>query len=347
MLSRRCIIITESEVFYQCTELTHREGRLMTPAVGDFEFSPVASFPDLLRHCDRGYKGALFALYRNCVKEYTNRRLSYDRDGLNAFQRILSHLERQFGTYMVMGLPWGMMATSLVWDIRGEKLRRRREEKAVGMGVAITSPLLPSWTWAAWEGQVGWGVKVDTYVERPHHWGRPVWAHDFSRVRIPSGLPATGFEETVPFESGPGATPEPQLSCVLPIVARVMVWRTPDVWPESPVPPHKDVFWIHICDIWDKDHDTTAYCLVVEMLPYQHLDNYRSLLYRLFGREAAEAYVLENERSGESDDAAAADMSKGLCVLKRCPANPREALRSSVWLAHRIYRASFDHDSEL
>jgi hypothetical protein len=162
MLSRRCIIITESEVFYQCTELTHREGRLKTPAVGDFEFSPVASFPDLLRHCDGGYKGALFALYRNCVKEYTNRRLSYDRDGLIAFQRILSHLERQFGTYMVMGLPWGMMATSLVWDIRGEKLRRRREEKPVGMGVAITSPLLPSWTWAAWEGQVGWGVKVNT-----------------------------------------------------------------------------------------------------------------------------------------------------------------------------------------
>jgi hypothetical protein len=126
-----------------------------------------------------------------------------------------------------------------------------------------------------------------------------------------------------------------------------MVWRTPDVWPESPVPPHKDVFWIHICDIWNKDHDTTAYCLVVEMLPYQHLDNNRSLLYQLFGREAAEAYVLENERSGESEDPAAADMSKGLCVLKRCPANPREALRSSVWLAHRIYRASFDHDSEL
>lgn len=345
MLSRRCIIITESEVFYQCTQLAKRESWLNEPANARIYFPIVPSFPDMLKKCSKDFRGHLFTLYRSCVEEYTKRSLTYDSDCLNAFEGILIHLRQELGTDMVLGLPRKMLASTIVWDVRGG-LRRRRVEKNIGNDDTFTSPLLPSWAWAAWEGQIHWGFNATMRIERPHHWVNPVWAHDFSDVRIPSELPAKGFEEVFAFDVVPGPSPKTQLSHILPIVAKVMIWPTPELWPESPVPGFDSLFWIHICDIWDKDRDTTAYCLMVQLLPYPYIGKNRRKLVELFGRQAADDFLRNPNDLDGVNERDTHDMPEQLSTLKRCPETPRETLQSAVFLAQRIYRASFDHDEE-
>ncbi|KFG84189.1 hypothetical protein MANI_110392 [Metarhizium anisopliae] len=291
LLSKRNIVITESEVFYQCIEGCHREANFNRPSLPNvlsFPNEVARTLPHMLLDCHDD-SASLFHLYLQCVAKYTSRSLGRASDGLNAFQGVLSHLERHFGSSMLMGLPKMLLASALVWDVREDGTLRRRYRTQDPP--ELKYPCLPSWTWAAWEGCISWGRPTDYSVVKAHHWADPNWAQDCSHVSIVSDLPMeAGFETLFAHENLEG-NPQRYLAGILPMVARVVVWPTSEHQPAgSGRYPGRNLFWVHMCDIRDKDRDVTIYFLVLELFRYRRHRPSHGRLRQLFGPAAADAF---------------------------------------------------------
>lgn len=94
--------------------------------------------------------------YRRAVVEYTKRNLSYEFDALNAFQGVASLLQPAFKGDFPFGLPEMELDIALLWQ-PDSHLRRR-------VNPDTKAPLLPSWSWLGWIGQVTYkwlGHRVD------------------------------------------------------------------------------------------------------------------------------------------------------------------------------------------
>lgn len=89
----------------------------------------------------------LLPTYQDFVEIYSARKLSYEEDVLNAFAGISAVISQAGQTASIDGLPEVVLASCLLWTSKGEQAPRRRLDRN---GQA----LLPSWTWAAWEGPV-------------------------------------------------------------------------------------------------------------------------------------------------------------------------------------------------
>lgn len=189
MLSRRSIIFTNSEMLFHCGTETHREycsGTWREASVLDWGESSLignqssmattyfrqlgAISDDMLRE-----KTQFITDYEMSAREYSQRKLSYDSDALNAFAGMTALWSRNMKTEMVYGHPQPILLRSLFWGPvrkmgREVSLRRRSTSESlpssqVVPGQSLSSietsarPLFPSWTWAAWEG----GVKFHTF----------------------------------------------------------------------------------------------------------------------------------------------------------------------------------------
>lgn len=101
--SRGFAIKAEYRVFYQCIEGSHREANFNRPSLPNvlpFPDEVARTLPHMLLDCHDD-SASLFNVYLQCVAKYTSRSLSRATDGLNAFQGVLSHLERHFGSSIV------------------------------------------------------------------------------------------------------------------------------------------------------------------------------------------------------------------------------------------------------
>lgn len=161
-----------------------------------------------------------------------------------------------------------------------------------------------------------------------------------------------GFETLFAHEklssiSGQG-NPQRYLAGILPMVARVVVWPTSEHQPADPGPyPRRNLFWVHMCDIRDKDRDVTIYFLVLELFRYRRHRPSHSRLRQLFRPAAADAFKRgpqQKQHSGPSPNAEGSP--PGPVVLCKTARNLREALRSEVWLARRVCRTWIYEDGE-
>lgn len=85
-------------------------------------------------------------LYRRAVDDYTKRNLTWESDAVNAFAGV-EHIVRQgMNTKFWFGLPSFAFEQALLWNAR-EPLERRTKSN---------EELFPSWSWAAWRGQVSY-----------------------------------------------------------------------------------------------------------------------------------------------------------------------------------------------
>lgn len=96
-------------------------------------------------------------------REYSKKELSYQSDALNAFSGILRWLESfEHPLYAIQGTPWVGPCDSLHDDSWYEAhvfvagLAWKRTEKSVRRTDGHGRHLFPSWSWAAWRGQVTW-----------------------------------------------------------------------------------------------------------------------------------------------------------------------------------------------
>jgi hypothetical protein len=101
-----------------------------------------------------------FSEYSSLVEPYTERRLGYPSDIINAFGGLLRHLSAKYQTTFVQALPLSVLDISLLWLPKSRVTRR----------IASGSPVAPSWSWAGWMGS---GIRYQ--LTDPIHLGRIAW----------------------------------------------------------------------------------------------------------------------------------------------------------------------------
>jgi hypothetical protein len=171
MLSRRKIIVSEQQVFWQCqcdawmestvAEPTNSDavGLLHVPKTSTFDLPEwewglryTRAMPGVLTY---GTGDSLIQTYELVVSQYTARKIGDPRDGLNGINGILNVLsegsDRGSLTFF-WGLPSTWFDFALLWRPRSGAGRSEVVEKERS---------IPSWSWAAWFGGKSLGVEWD------------------------------------------------------------------------------------------------------------------------------------------------------------------------------------------
>ncbi|KAI1745251.1 heterokaryon incompatibility protein-domain-containing protein [Xylaria scruposa] len=99
--------------------------------------------------------------YSNYVEQYTRRQLSFPTDILNAFSGFIQEHSRTHHTEFSSGLPKRDFTSALLWiekwhGPKAPRPHRKSDEPGLQRRHPISDKglMLPSWSWAGWEGQV-------------------------------------------------------------------------------------------------------------------------------------------------------------------------------------------------
>ncbi|KAK3998067.1 heterokaryon incompatibility protein 6, OR allele [Cladorrhinum sp. PSN332] len=84
---------------------------------------------------------SLWKTYTSAVEQYTQRKMTWQTDALNAFSGVADLISRGINTKFWYGLPEFSFDQALLWHPRRALLSRRSQ-----------IPSIPSWSWAAWQG---------------------------------------------------------------------------------------------------------------------------------------------------------------------------------------------------
>jgi hypothetical protein len=155
ILSPRALIFTAEQAYWQCSEASWCEDG----------FWECPNSPTIYRHCLRDeFRNILspdkeFAedRYRHLVEVYSQRTLTFERDGLDAFQGIIGAFERVSGLQFLWGLPTMYLGAALTWPAHDEEIAVRRRTALCNLknsrGEIAECPF-PSWSWVGWVGKV-------------------------------------------------------------------------------------------------------------------------------------------------------------------------------------------------
>jgi hypothetical protein len=139
VLSRRCLIFTDEEVFWCCHRGLRRESvgnvpeSASTPGLSAFDTSS-----NNITSRDLGSKWE-YLTYARLLDEYTKRKLTFPSDAVSAFNGLLNLLSRRFGPQFLTGHPLCNFITSLCW---------------FGSSNMTARSNFPSWSWAGWTGDI-------------------------------------------------------------------------------------------------------------------------------------------------------------------------------------------------
>ncbi|EFQ34118.1 heterokaryon incompatibility protein [Colletotrichum graminicola] len=92
-------------------------------------------------------------VYSRLMEDYNNRQLTYPQDCLSAMAGILPCYTRVFKGGFLCGLPEMFFDAALLWQPKGDLVRRKPVETSMGLGVNSTSNL-PTWSWVGWQGRL-------------------------------------------------------------------------------------------------------------------------------------------------------------------------------------------------
>jgi hypothetical protein len=161
LLSRRCLIFTDDQMYFRCPqdyrcENVEAEGaaRLMKHPARPLSLTqghPQLDYlmGDVFR--DNMSKDKIFHFYSLLVSEYTRRSFTKPEDILNGFLGVMtvlaSHLP--WPNAFFLGHPMAIFGRALLWYPTS-----RMERRVTAKGAASFS--LPSWSWAGWKGSVGY-----------------------------------------------------------------------------------------------------------------------------------------------------------------------------------------------
>ncbi|KAF2244106.1 HET-domain-containing protein [Trematosphaeria pertusa] len=177
LLSRRRLVFTESQMYFQCMEMNCMEGLESGYVTGHFYFHG-----DLLAFPRHGLGAAAWSIYYR-LTEYYQRKLSFDSDILNGIEGVFGALQRSKSTHSCISHFWGIpfsfhregsgaeghasFAAQLAWAVR-LTFSRKSKIKEHGSG-------FPSWSWAA--------VKARYVMERSDALEMDITGHAFRRKR--------------------------------------------------------------------------------------------------------------------------------------------------------------------
>lgn len=164
MLSRRCLYFTERETFFTCTheyrEACQIHGSPQTacpvPYVALSEGDRATSMLARRQRLAAGHK-LDYPDYASIVEEFTTKGLSLATDRLPAFLGFMPSFVR--AEHCVTGIPARFIAEALTWyfvEIHTTASKRIPKDSARNRTFAS----LPSWSWAFWEGPVGFWCRL-------------------------------------------------------------------------------------------------------------------------------------------------------------------------------------------
>ncbi|KAG4442026.1 hypothetical protein IFR05_002494 [Cadophora sp. M221] len=144
MLSRRCIIVTRSQIYFDCNEWQFTETfptRVVEPPFHERPFKEhrqisTGVFRMTGNQSLRSARQRLH-MYSQLLVDYKNRKITYPSDSLSTFSAILIDLIGKIESQFSNGLPIEYMPWPLGW-----------KQKCLG---PMRSDF-PSWSWAAWDG---------------------------------------------------------------------------------------------------------------------------------------------------------------------------------------------------
>ncbi|KAK8189761.1 heterokaryon incompatibility protein-domain-containing protein [Phyllosticta capitalensis] len=146
LLSPRCLYVTNRQMYLKCGQSHHREDEvLFTTDKERFMDLRLNSFPtgySSLANVDQD-----FETYDKLLNGYSRRKLSLDKDILQAFQGITSVLAEKYQSQFWQGLPTRFLSDALLWVPHGQMRRRFRDLRS---DPPEYPP--PTWSWAAWSG---------------------------------------------------------------------------------------------------------------------------------------------------------------------------------------------------
>jgi hypothetical protein len=151
LLSRRVLMFTEDQIFWNCETSTWGEETILEPE--EPECWVLAS--NLECNSDSGYenetKFTLDAL-SSYIRHYSSRALTYQSDFLPAFLAVVRRVEYRTSENFHWGLTCTRFDQSLAW-YGGDGRRTERYRIALDGGIIHQVPY-PSWSWLGWIGGI-------------------------------------------------------------------------------------------------------------------------------------------------------------------------------------------------
>lgn len=169
MLSRRCLVFTDDQTYFDCNAMNCSEGIYGT--LDDLHTKDRSKFlrfmhSGILSGRDNRPFGPVDAenrsssislyIYHDLARQYTARDLSFEEDSLKAFAGIMRHLmSSRHPIYQIWGVPFDhqdyeSMLRGLLWS------HKRNCWSTLGKPRRRSG--FPSWSWA------GWAVEIDFTV---------------------------------------------------------------------------------------------------------------------------------------------------------------------------------------
>ncbi|KAI0168751.1 heterokaryon incompatibility protein-domain-containing protein, partial [Pestalotiopsis sp. NC0098] len=144
LLSHRCLIFAEGQVYFQCRSTVMSQHIFTDGGVNgwslDWTNAPLRTLGELPRRA--------FWFYMKCVPLYTGRTLTKPKDILTAFQGTSWLLQHQMNAFLFYGLPSSHFDLALLWMGSKQLDRRRQTTEDDGYG----GKEFPSWSWSGWIG---------------------------------------------------------------------------------------------------------------------------------------------------------------------------------------------------
>lgn len=144
LLSKRCLIFTSGRVYYQCRSTTMSEDIVEQKNAGwsiELVNAPLQILRDLSIQAPQ--------VYTKCVRLYTLRSLTHQKDILAAFNGVSNLIGDTLATDLVFGLPSSHFDWALLWEPRGSLPSSRR---VIEQESSADSRRFPSWSWCGWKG---------------------------------------------------------------------------------------------------------------------------------------------------------------------------------------------------
>lgn len=140
LLSKRCLIFTESRVYYQCRSTTMSEDIFAEDAHAgwsvELQGSPLQTWNTVIKDPVNVWKKSL--------EMYTVRKLSHQEDILAAFGGLGKEICDNLGGNHVFGLPNSHFDWALLWEPNDALMQRQ--------STFTDGPKFPTWSWCGWQG---------------------------------------------------------------------------------------------------------------------------------------------------------------------------------------------------
>jgi hypothetical protein len=151
LLSRRCLYFLENMVYFSCRKTINAENKFAPFTHDTAQIRPLTLFSadPIFSGNPSQFHRTLFAIYARVVKEYTTKKLSYERDVMDAFSGIMAAMSKICGWRFLEGLPESLLDFALLWTPNVHSASRLGSDRR-----------FPSWSWSMRTGEVNYDTMM-------------------------------------------------------------------------------------------------------------------------------------------------------------------------------------------